>query len=70
MIEALGSRVLKLVRTAIGPIRIGELAIGKWRMLEPEEVRRLGAEVQLRAAARENGSLRLASRLRTRRISE
>ena len=42
MIEALGSRVLKLVRTAIGPIRIGELAIGKWRMLEPEEVRRLG----------------------------
>jgi pseudouridine synthase len=41
MIEALGSRVLKLVRTAIGPIRIGDLPIGKWRMLEPEEVRRL-----------------------------
>ncbi|MGC9973426.1 MAG: pseudouridine synthase [Bryobacteraceae bacterium] len=41
MIEAAGSAVLKLVRTAIGPIRIGELAIGKYRVLEPEEVRLL-----------------------------
>jgi 23S rRNA pseudouridine2605 synthase len=38
MIEALGSKVLKLVRTAIGPIRIGDLPIGKWRELEPREV--------------------------------
>jgi pseudouridine synthase len=42
MIEAVGSKVLKLVRTAIGPIRIGDLPIGKWRRLTPEEVRALG----------------------------
>ncbi|HEY7390499.1 MAG TPA: pseudouridine synthase [Bryobacteraceae bacterium] len=41
MIEAVGSKVLKLVRTAIGPIRIEALPIGKWRHLTPEEVRGL-----------------------------
>jgi pseudouridine synthase len=41
MIEAVGSRVLKLVRTAIGPIRIGTLAIGKYRPLTSAEVRAL-----------------------------
>jgi pseudouridine synthase len=42
MIEAVGSKVLKLVRTAIGPIRIEDLPIGKWRRLTAEEVRSLG----------------------------
>ena len=37
MIEAVGSKVLKLVRTAIGPIRIGNLQIGKWRKLTEDE---------------------------------
>ncbi len=41
MIEAAGSRVSKLVRTAIGPIRIGTLPIGKYRALAPAEVRTL-----------------------------
>jgi 23S rRNA pseudouridine2605 synthase len=41
MIEAVGSGVLKLVRTAIGPIRIGALEIGKHRPLVPAEVRAL-----------------------------
>jgi len=41
MIEAVGSRVLKLVRTGIGPLRIGRLQIGKWRRLEEQEVRTL-----------------------------
>jgi pseudouridine synthase len=41
MIEAVGSKVLKLVRTAIGPIRIGDLPIGKWRELTADEVRAL-----------------------------
>jgi 23S rRNA pseudouridine2605 synthase len=41
MLEAIGSKVLKLVRTAIGPIRIGELPIGKWRELTADEVRTL-----------------------------
>src|SRR5579872_207007 len=39
MIEALGGKVLKLVRTAIGEIRIGDLPIGKWRRLTEEELR-------------------------------
>jgi 23S rRNA pseudouridine2605 synthase len=39
MIEAIGSKVLKLVRTAIGPIRIGDLKIGDHRELSPAELR-------------------------------
>jgi pseudouridine synthase len=38
MIEAVGSTVSKLVRTAIGPIRIGELEIGRHRNLTNEEI--------------------------------
>jgi 23S rRNA pseudouridine2605 synthase len=41
MIEAVGSRVRKLVRTSIGPISIGALEIGKWRELTPAEVAQL-----------------------------
>jgi len=41
MIEAVGSKVLKLVRVAIGGIRIGDLQIGKWRHLSASEVRAL-----------------------------
>ena len=41
MLEAVGSKVLKLVRTAIGPVRIGNLPIGKHRPLTVEEVRQL-----------------------------
>jgi 23S rRNA pseudouridine2605 synthase len=41
MIEAIGSKVLKLVRTAIGPIRIGEQRIGSFRPLTPDEIRNL-----------------------------
>lgn len=43
MIEAVGSRVRKLVRTAIGPITIGDLAIGRYRVLAPSELKALGA---------------------------
>jgi len=39
MVEALGAKVLKLVRVRIGPIAIGALQIGKWRLLTPAEVR-------------------------------
>jgi len=38
MLEAVNSKVLKLVRIAIGPIRIGELGIGKHRRLTEAEV--------------------------------
>jgi len=44
MVEAIGSKVLKLVRVAIGPIRIGDLPIGKWRPLTEAEVRTLAPE--------------------------
>jgi len=42
MVEALGAKVLKLVRTGIGGIEIGPLEIGKHRHLSPEEVLALG----------------------------
>ncbi len=38
MIEAVDSQVLKLVRTAIGEIRIGDLPIGNWRRLTDDEL--------------------------------
>lgn len=38
MVEALDAKVLKLVRTAIGPIEIGELAAGATRELTRDEV--------------------------------
>jgi pseudouridine synthase len=41
MIEAVGSRVRKLVRTSIGPIEIGPLQIGTWRELTDAEVAKL-----------------------------
>ncbi|MBZ5552503.1 MAG: rRNA pseudouridine synthase [Acidobacteriia bacterium] len=41
MIEALGRKVIKLVRLQIGGLRLGELAVGKWRELTSAEVRML-----------------------------
>lgn len=41
MIEAIGSKVLKLVRTEIGGVRIGDLPIGTYRELSPDEIRML-----------------------------
>lgn len=38
MIEAVGSKVLKLVRTRIGGLRIGDLPIGKYRGLTRAEI--------------------------------
>lgn len=42
MVEALDAKVLKLVRVAIGEIGLGELEVGKTRMLRPEEIAALG----------------------------
>jgi len=41
LMAALGVDVLQLVRIAIGPLILGELAKGKWRRLLPEEARSL-----------------------------
>jgi len=37
----LGHKVLALIRTAIGPIKLGKLGPGDWRHLTPQEVRQL-----------------------------
>ena len=41
MLEAVDSKVLKLVRVAIGSLGISGIPIGTWRALTPEEVQRL-----------------------------
>ena len=38
MVEGLDAKVLELERIKLGPIAIGRLPIGKWRMLSPAEV--------------------------------
>ncbi len=38
MIEAVGFKVLKLVRTRIGPLALEGMEVGKWRELSPAEV--------------------------------
>ncbi len=49
MVEALGGKVLKLVRTRLGPLGIGSLQIGKHRPLTSREVGELLASAQTRA---------------------
>jgi pseudouridine synthase len=41
MVEAVGSKVLKLVRTRIGPLTIGDLPLGRYRTLTQAEVESL-----------------------------
>lgn len=41
MVEALDSKVLKLVRIAVGHLRIGDLQIGHWRPLRNDELTQL-----------------------------
>jgi 23S rRNA pseudouridine2605 synthase len=41
MCDAVGHPVRRLVRTRLGPIRVGTLAPGEWRELSPREVRAL-----------------------------
>lgn len=38
MVEAVGFKVLKLVRTAIGPLTLEGLEVGRWRVLTPQEL--------------------------------
>ncbi len=41
MMEHLGAEVLRLIRVAIGPLQLGELAKGEHRPLTPKEKRML-----------------------------
>lgn len=53
MLEAVGHRVLRLQRVRFGPIRIGGLAPGEWRVLTEAEVEALQAAVAGDAATRD-----------------
>ena len=54
MVEALDAKVLKLVRTQIGPIEIAGLEIGKHRTLTAEEVKMLIGSTVKHAATRKS----------------
>jgi 23S rRNA pseudouridine2605 synthase len=41
LLAALGFDVLRLIRVAVGPLALGELAKGQWRQLSADEVREL-----------------------------
>ncbi|MGC8838979.1 MAG: pseudouridine synthase [Anaerolineae bacterium] len=47
MMEALGLPVVRLVRVALGPLRLGRLPAGQWRPLRPGELRALLAQAGL-----------------------
>ncbi len=51
MVEAVNFKVLKLVRTAIGPLTLAGLEVGAWRKLKPAEI------VALKNSPREAGAL-------------
>jgi 23S rRNA pseudouridine2605 synthase len=57
MVEAIGSKVMKLVRTGIGEIQIGELRIGTWRPLTDREIEVLsGSPTRSGTSGRARGS--------------
>jgi 23S rRNA pseudouridine2605 synthase len=45
LLEAFNVSVLRLVRVAVGPLLLGELAKGQWRMLTQQEMDSLGGAV-------------------------
>jgi 23S rRNA pseudouridine2605 synthase len=47
LLEAVGHPVMRLVRTGVGPLRLGRLGTGTYRNLTPEEVASLYREVGL-----------------------
>jgi len=46
MLDAIGLDVVSLVRTAVGPIRLGRLSAGQWRHLKRTEILELGRSAQ------------------------
>lgn len=48
MFEWTGVKVLRLVRVKMGPLELGNLSLGKWRVLSEKEVQNLKKEVDLR----------------------
>jgi 23S rRNA pseudouridine2605 synthase len=66
MVEALGAKVLKLVRVAIGATRIGDLEFGTYRYLTPPEINQLygrgHADAAVGKAERKNAKIDSSSR--------
>jgi pseudouridine synthase len=63
MVEAVGARVLKLVRVKLGSLGIGTLPIGKWRLLTGAEVASFGrtSREPSRGTTRANSQRRTAN---------
>lgn len=59
MVEDVGAIVLKLVRVRIGPLVIGDLPIGKYRLLTVKEVQQLKVLTKLDADQQSKRKLRL-----------
>ncbi len=59
MVEAIGSHVLKLVRTRFGPLAIGDLQMGKYRMLSAPEVAALRVTTGLDTDAHQQSKRKL-----------
>jgi 23S rRNA pseudouridine2605 synthase len=57
MIEAVGFKVLKLVRIRIGPLTLQGLEVGKWRVLTPQEIHSLSGK-SVAKASRTSGRAR------------
>ena len=55
MLEAVGSGVLELRRTAIGPLRLEGLSMGKWRKLTAAELGALRTATTARGGAKSRG---------------
>ncbi len=41
MVEAVGHKVISLRRVGFGPVSLGDLPVGMWRPLSPEEIKKL-----------------------------
>jgi 23S rRNA pseudouridine2605 synthase len=55
MLEAVGSKVLKLVRVKLGSLTLEGLQIGKYRDLMPDEIKRLSADAGMPSKGRLTG---------------
>ncbi|MDQ3224799.1 MAG: hypothetical protein M3Q75_15200, partial [Gemmatimonadota bacterium] len=67
--EAMGLKVERLARLSYGPVRLGELAPGRYRPLTPREEASLYKAVHLTPDGGETGPAESASGKRTRHIS-
>ncbi len=66
VVAALGHPAIRLIRVEMGPIKLGNLAPGKWRHLGESEVNALRATLRRAPASRRGGGRRSSRRRRTR----